>query len=359
MKISFLGDISLNNQYVEFYKQGINPFVDVEPILSQCDFVVGNLECMAKGDFGENLLKQPRLTTTVETLNYLKNLNLSVACLAQNHIYDHLEDGFNKTTDFLKENNIKHLGAGYSIEQAKEPLILSKDRISIGILNYVTEDTNPNLPLDAKIFLNMFKIESCIKDIQALKGKVNHIVLSLHWGGRVEGGLYPDWDQPKIARKLIDAGADLIIGHHSHTLQPYEVYKGKYIFYSLGNFCFADVNVNGKIIPLNYKRSNPSIILDVVFEREKYLVKFKNIRNIEDIIIIDKTNNKRLKQFSESTLINNYYPIWKTYFFYEKKIYPIMAYFFANGRNPIHQFSNLKWNSFLKHSLKLIKFNKI
>src|SRR6056297_425775 len=98
MKISFIGDISLNGKYINFCQKGLKPFNYLENEFESADYVIGNLESIAKGTEGENLQKKPRLTTTVNTLEYLKDIYLDVACLAQNHVYDHLEDGFVKTT---------------------------------------------------------------------------------------------------------------------------------------------------------------------------------------------------------------------------------------------------------------------
>lgn len=351
MKISFLGDISLNDNYIELYKKGYNPFESVDPILKNSDFVVGNLECMAKADMGENLLKQPRLTTTVETLNFLKNIYLKVACLAHNHAYDHLKDGFEKTVNFLDQNGIMHLGADYNIVEAGKPIILSDKEVSIAILNYVTSDTNPCLPSHSKVVLNFFDIEKCKIDIRELKYKVNHIIVSLHWGGRVEGSLFPDWNQPQIARELIDVGADLIIGHHSHTLQPYEIYKGKYIYYSLGNFCFSDVIINGRAYPLDKKRTNKSVILNIDFKHKDYTTNYLGIYNDNDLIKQTKSIVKMRKLSYENNLLY-YRPIWKAYFFYEKRIYPVVHYFFGNNHNPLKQLLKLRLKSIFKHLTK-------
>jgi len=326
MKISFLGDISLNDNYIELYKKGIDPFKEVEPLLSSCDYVVGNLECMAKGELGENLLKQPRLTTTVETLNYLKNIHLKVASLAQNHVYDHLEDGFNKTTQFLDDNAILHTGAAHSIEEASMPAIITKNGISIALLNYVTKDTNPNLPPDAKIYLNIFDLEKCKQDIEKLKQKVNHIVLLLHWGGRVEGGLFPDWDQPKIARELIDAGADLIVGHHSHTIQPFEIYKGKYIFYSLGNFCFSDYWFNDELNIMT-KRRMRSIIIQVDFSQIGYqLQEDYFINTIDRFIKYDAYKNKIRFRNRIFKILMRTKMGWNIYFFHKQFLLPLVLF---------------------------------
>ena len=330
VSISFLGDISFNDDYIKFYKEGINPFENIQPILESNDFNIGNLECMAKGEKGENLLKKPRLTTTVETLNYLKTLDVNIVSLAHNHAYDHLIDGFQKTTTFLKENNIKFLGASLEKKEVDKPIIIEKNGIKIGLLNYVTSDTNPNLPKEAKVFLNYFQLDKAIEDIKILKEKTNHVVLLLHWGGRVEGGLFPDWHQPKLAHKLIDAGADLIIGGHSHTIQPFEVYKGKHIFYSLGNFCFLDFIFEGENYTMPTRRKNTAII-SVDFYKDNYIVDF-------DFFLNKKTYFKHIQYLPKLKFRNILFKIifksiylWKIYYFNKSYILPFI--FFINRKD--------------------------
>ncbi len=327
INITFLGDISFNDSYIEMYKEGVNPFKNIEPLLKEQDFVIGNLECLAKGEKGENELKKPRLTTTLETLNYLNTLNISAVGLAQNHIYDHLSDGFEKTTNFLNSNNIKYFGASLKQDEVNKPLIVEKNEIQIGFLNYVTHDTNPNLPKDANVFVNYFDIDRAIREIEELKNKVNVVVLFLHWGGRVEGGLFPDWQQPKIARKLIDAGADLIVGHHTHTIQPFEKYKGKYIFYSLGNFCFENYKFENNINYL-HKRNRKCLILNISFADKSYKVNYSNWLNNTNNYSENKNYNYRIKirnfyfkNFNKSKLF------WNLYYLHKKKILPLCLYF--------------------------------
>ena len=345
---SFLGDIALNGQFPALYKSGKNPFKVMEPVLSGKDFVIGNVECMAKGGVGVNVLKAPRLTTTTETLNYLNNIHLHVACLANNHIYDHLYDGFKKTVHFLDKQSIRHLGASFTAEGASAPVILTKNEIKIGLLNYVTHDTNPNLPGDAEIFLNYFEPERVLKDIRQLKDKVHHVVVNLHWGGRVEGGLYPDYDQPEIARKLIDEGADLIIGHHSHTFQPYEVYNGKYIFYSIGNYCFSDHWFEGKYHPLITRRKVSGIV-DVVFTQSSYEVSVNFFRNqITHFEPIDNYSLKRQHRFFRVLQSNKIF--WGLYFIYHKKIEPALLFL---NRSDITQKEKL--SRMIRSFLKKIK----
>ena len=350
--ISFLGDISLNDKYNELYQNGEKPFDEVKELLFNSGFVVGNLECMAKGDKGENLLKKPRLNTNLETLNYLNDFNLGLALLAHNHVYDNLEDGFLKTITFLQENNIAYIGAGLSQAEAEVPFMREIGNQKICILNYVTEDTNPNLPEDATVYLNWFKVEKVIAEIKKYKKQVDKVILCLHWGGRCEGGYYPDWDQPKIAKRLINAGVDLIVGGHSHTLQPFEIYKTKHIFYSLGNFCFADIYCDGKHLELEKGKRTESALLNVRLEDDFFKtligIENNNLHVCQNNIVVEKWNNRNnlFKVVTSNKLV------WKLYYLKFKKIDPIVVFLFGNGRNPFKQLLKLNIKKAINHLLK-------
>jgi len=154
--ISFLGDISFNDKYNDLYKKNCKPFKKISKVLIESDCVIGNLECISKGDSGENLLKRPRLKTNLETLNYLKDLNIKIVTLAHNHVYDNLLDGYMKTIGFLTNSSIPHIGAGLSYKEAGEPIIIEYSGIEFCFLNYVTKDTNPKLPNNSRVYLNWF-----------------------------------------------------------------------------------------------------------------------------------------------------------------------------------------------------------
>jgi len=347
--ISFLGDISLNNKYNILYSEGRKPFKKISGILNGYDLVVGNLECLAKSGQGENLLKKPRIHTNLETLNYLKQINLNLALLANNHVYDNLEDGFRKTIQFLKEAGINYIGAGFSEEEARKPFITKIDDLKICILNYVTEDTNPCLPGSAGIYLNWFNKNRVIEEIGEYRKHCDQVILCLHWGGKVERGYYPDWEQPAIARGLIKAGVDLIVGHHSHTLQPYEKYKNKYIFYSLGNFCFDDIYCDGKLNEIERGRSTESIILKVNLKKTSNEINIFPIENLDKYIIENQEILAKLIGRNKTfALIRRYEFLWRIYFFKYKYINPIMFFLWGNDHNFIHQIKKLRFEKILK-----------
>ncbi|MCK4664906.1 MAG: CapA family protein [Bacteroidales bacterium] len=325
VKISFLGDIALVGKYNNLYQNNINPFIEIESLLKKGHYVIGNLECLSEGNEGENLKKKPRLKTNKVTLNYLNNLNIGLATLAHNHVYDNLLDGFNKTINFLDANNISHIGASTSKETVRVPLVKKIDDLNFCFLNYVTEDTNPNIPDDAPIFLNYFDITKIKNDIKKYRQKVDYVIVLLHWGGRLEGGNYPDSDQPEIAKKIIDMGANLIVGHHSHTLQPLDIYKGKYIFYSLGNFCFSDFESDNILHKLDLKRRTKSMILNIQFYKDNYQVDFDFIKNNNLNIRIDNTISIEYKKRNRNfQYLKKYNLLWLLYYFKVRYYYRIL-----------------------------------
>lgn len=333
VSISFLGDISLNNEYNELYIKDTKPFSKVSKVLKESDFIVGNLECLASGNEGENLLKKPRLKTNTETLNYLKDLNISLVTLAHNHIYDNLLDGYNSTVQFLDKNNIMRLGSGLSEKDTREPILKEICGIMFCFLNYVTHDTNPSLPTNAEVYLNWFDEIKVIKDVKKYKNQVDYVILLLHWGGKLEGGYYPDFNQPKIAHHLIDAGVDLIVGGHSHTLQPYEIYKGKHIFYSLGNFCFSDIHSDGIIKEIDQKKRTESIVLNIFFNKNSYSVEMipissKNLYLEFDGMVLEKYK-RRIFYFK---IIKKIKILWEIYSLKCRYIDPTIFYFLGNDR---------------------------
>ena len=159
-----------------------------------------------------------------------------------------------------------------------------------------------------------------------------------------------------MARRLIDVGADLIIGHHSHTIQPYEKYKGKYIFYSLGNFCFADIYHENKIYSKFSKRQKNSIILKVDFKKEdSYTVNIIQIKNRRGFIELPNKNWGLLKLYLKNVVFRIFKKnkvLWKVYFLKLKIINPIINYFFVQ-QGSLKEALNIE--KILKHfSLKSI-----
>lgn len=321
--IAFIGDISLNGEYIELYNKGIRPFDGLAEELKECDLVIGNLECTAAGEEGENLAKKPRLKTDTRTLEYLGHINVGLACLAHNHVYDNLEDGFRKTIGALDKNNIKHIGASLTGSEREPCVYLEINGLRFAFFNYVSGDTNPGLPEDSGIELNLLDGEKVIEGL-ARAGDADYRILILHWGGKYENSLYPGPMQIRNARKFINAGADLVIGHHSHTFQPFYTYKNKRVFFSLGNFCFADIHSEGRIKEIK-GRWKQSAVVRVDFTGTEYTTRMIPFRLEQHHTMPDVSLGKKFRRrqlYFSLILMSRLF--WYIYYFGFKFLRPVI-----------------------------------
>lgn len=240
--VRWLGDISFNEQWCSpHYHEGFRSHLarltdEAEP----ADLRVGNFEAPIWGDGRTNPLKNPRLCTTRQAAECILPLKLDLVFLGNNHIYDCLEKGFENTISFLKENNIRYIGAGKSPSEASRPVVLERNGLSLGILNYVHPSTNPSLPSEAGVFLNEFDDARVLGDISRLSEKVDVVVVYLHWGEE-ELLRLPSCEQRRFGRKAVEAGAKVVVFDHAHCLQPFETWHEGCILYGLGNFIFGSI----------------------------------------------------------------------------------------------------------------------
>ncbi len=342
VKIAFLGDISFNDEYVNLAKQNKNPFKGVKHILNEADYIVGNLECFVKGK-GENLLKAPRLITEEITLPYLKELGVKLVSLANNHVYDNLIEGFQSTLNFLNVHQIDHFGCSVEKEFQYKPFIKEINGIRFGFLNYVTEDTHLSLPADANIYPNIFQLAQIERDIKDVRGKVDFCIVLLHWGGLVDYGYYPHSLQRKQAKAIIEAGADLIVGHHSHTFQAFEKFQEKEVFYSIGNFCFADIQ-NGRKKIMIRKSGKESAILMIEFEGKSYRHQLRGFENdnlyLKENPIINRKILRRTRYFRIFKTLKGFDTV---YLWYLRKIEPMINYYQASDKSFVGKIKTLNF----------------
>jgi poly-gamma-glutamate synthesis protein (capsule biosynthesis protein) len=185
----------------------------------------------------------------------LKKAGIDFVSLANNHSQDYGWEALSDTMARLKKKGIGFSGAGKNLEEARKPALVEKGGLTIGLLSYTA---NVNTPFGFKaseereglapvrispFFLpdhtNQEDIEAMRSDIEKWKTRVDFLAVSFHWGIS-EGGTHTvSLHQEVIGRHAVDAGADLVLGHHAHAIQPVEIYRGKPICYGLGNFVFA------------------------------------------------------------------------------------------------------------------------
>jgi hypothetical protein len=238
--IQWLGDISLNGPFCD-PQQALALRDNMQSIaarLGPCDLRIANWESPLWGDGRMNELKVPRLATCREAARATEPLALDVALLGNNHVYDCLEAGFDNTVAVLTEMGVETLGAGRSEDEAARPLIVKRGTMRLGLLNYVGSETHPNLPAGAGVFLNWFDEERAVSEIAALARETDAVLVHLHWGAD-EFIRMPAVSQRRTARRLVDAGARIVVGGHAHVLQGHEAWKGGHVFHGIGNFIFC------------------------------------------------------------------------------------------------------------------------
>jgi poly-gamma-glutamate synthesis protein (capsule biosynthesis protein) len=201
-------------------------FKDVKDILKTGDIVFGNLEAPISNHTDKKGFDANFFRAEPDVIKGLKNANFNVLSVANNHIMEHGEKAFLSTVTSLKENNITAVGVANKTE------ILEIDGFKIAIMAYSFVEDFINNSLYNKISSE----RKILDNIKNIRDSVDLVIVSLHWG--YEYIPFPSPEQVEIGRKLIDCGADIIFGGHPHVLQSYEIYKGKPLVYSLGNFIF-------------------------------------------------------------------------------------------------------------------------
>lgn len=211
------------------------PFLKIKDYLTRADLVFGNLEGpISSGGKNQGSIYSFRFRP--EVAGALKDTGFKVMSIANNHIWDWGGEAISDTLSNLAEAGIEAVGAGRNYEEANRPYFLKVKNLRVGFLAYTNlypkgMAAGPDSP-----GVSDFDLEKIRERIREAKNQVDLVAVSLHWGEEYETSA-SDW-QKKIAHELIDAGADVVVGHHPHVPQEVEPYKGGWIFYSLGNFVF-------------------------------------------------------------------------------------------------------------------------
>lgn len=240
IKLFSVGDIFLGEHPVTLghgvnsivRKKGANFLLEkIKEHLKDGDIVCGNLEGIISPKKKEETgIKSAIFWGEPECAEALRSAGLNCLFLANNHTAQHGIDALKRSCQLLDKNNIKWTGFNPTEPTLPLSAIFNVKGVQVGILAYCeTQQYNLDTPI-----LPIINIESIKKDINNLRKNCDIVIISLHWGD--EFTEIPSPEQIKLGRLIIDAGADLILGHHSHVLQGIERYKHGIIVYSLGSF---------------------------------------------------------------------------------------------------------------------------
>ena len=224
--ILLVGDIMLDRGVEDLIKQNsiYYPFQKISHFLRGIDIVFGNLEGPVVNNPPEFPANSLKFVFNQEVIKGASWCNFNLFSLANNHTLDMGKKGLEETKEWLKEYRINFVGS---------PLSDSSDNLNSSFLR-----DNITFLAFNQIFPFIVKEEEIIEKIKIVKfsNPDNFLFVSVHWGEEYK--LINSLAQQGLAHKIIEAGADLIIGHHPHVVQNIEKYQGKLIFYSLGNFIF-------------------------------------------------------------------------------------------------------------------------
>jgi len=238
MSIIFAGDVMLDDGPGQTIAAGGDPLAPFAALLNSADYRVGNLECSiaapTSGKAADNKIYSFRASP--DSTRVLKG-RFDAMGVTNNHSGDYGPAAFMETLKHVNDVGIKTFGGGGNAQEAHTPRWIERNGLRIALLAY-----NEFKPRSFEAGANHPGIAwsedtQVVADIRAArKAGANLVIPFMHWGWEREP--HPDARQRALARKMIDAGADVVVGGHPHVTQGSEYYKGKLIVYSLGNFVF-------------------------------------------------------------------------------------------------------------------------
>ena len=209
----------------------------VDSVLSAAQVVVGNLECPAT-HIKAPVQKRYIFRAEPEWLDVLHRHGFTHLNLANNHSIDQGRKGLTDTQQNVVTAGMVPIGAGQNMDEAAQPVLLAEKPRRVWLVPSLRLALENYAYLTDKPCVSQEPMDSLTARVSRLRkaDTTAVIIVSLHWGG--EHTLRPIPRQRVEAHRLIDAGADILVCHHTHTLQTIEQYRGKWIYYSVGNFIF-------------------------------------------------------------------------------------------------------------------------
>ncbi len=211
------------------------PFLRIADYLKGADIVFGNLESVIsdKGTMVGSIYSFRAVPKAIEGLIYA---GFDVVSVANNHIFDYGREAMEDSFLRLREAGIDFVGGGFNEKEAYDPVIKEIENTKIAFLAYTNLGSPHWAAKGENSGIAWLEEERIKEDVKEAKKQADLIIVSLHYGDEYQ--LKPNPFQISISRVAIDAGADLVAGHHSHVIQPVEKYNQGHIAYSLGNFIF-------------------------------------------------------------------------------------------------------------------------
>lgn len=240
------GDVSLDPSYIPAFRSyGYDwAWSGLNGLFRRDDLTVINLECPVT-DLVDPESKQFVFRCDPAALPVAREYGVQVTNLSNNHAYDHGPEGLLDSLKRIRAAGLAPVGAGVDQDAALKPALFDINGWNVAVLGFdevldpVYEVAGPDKPGTAA----GHDFSLMLRAVRAAAKRAEIVVVTIHWG--IELDTQPRSYQVEEGHQLIDAGADVIFGHHPHRLQPLSVYKGRPIFWSLGNFVWPHLSVAG------------------------------------------------------------------------------------------------------------------
>ncbi len=303
--ICFAGDVSLADDAVtieqwESSGQDLSQCISPEllDIMNKADVMCINNE-FTFSTRGEPMVgKAYTFRANPERVSLLLEMGVDLALLANNHVYDYGKDSILDTFTTLEDAGISYFGAGRNLEEAMEPYYVEIDGITIAFVAASRAEKNKMTPQATETgpgILRCYDTELFLEAIKEADANADIVLACVHWG--TEYSTVLEEAQLTTGKLYLDAGADAIIGSHSHCLQGMEFYDGKPIIYSLGNFWFNRKSLDTMLLELRItgERENPQIEVAVIPALQE---------NYCTTILTESAEQEELYEYLESISIN-------------------------------------------------------
>ncbi|MBE5852715.1 MAG: CapA family protein [Lachnospiraceae bacterium] len=269
--ICFAGDINLDEnwcttQYLNTRENGIKDCISPELLTHMNN---ADIMCL-NNEFTYSLRGTPlngkayTFRANPERVEILHEMGVDIVKLANNHVYDYGMDALLDTFETLENAGIAYMGAGRNLEQAMTPVYIELDDKTVAFVAASRAEKNkmtPQATEEKPGILRCYDTELFLESIKEAKSNADFVLAYVHWGTEYSYDL--EEVQLTTGKDYLDAGADVIIGAHSHCLQGMEYYDGKPIIYSLGNYWFNEKTLDTMLLDLHFYGDDEESRLDV------------------------------------------------------------------------------------------------
>ncbi|MGD7008271.1 CapA family protein [Metabacillus sp. 84] len=260
---------------------------EVRPYFESADLAFINQESILGGS-SIGLSSYPSFNTPQEAGDALIEAGIDIVSMANNHTLDRGEKAIYSAIGYYEENNLPYVGAYKNEKDSETHRVLNKNGIRFGFLAYTYGTNGIQIPEGKPFLVNYIEQEKIQKDIREMKALSDCVIVSMHWGA--EYHRYPNEEQKLLAAQLAEDGADVIIGHHPHVLQPIEWItnsKGEktLVIYSLGNFLSGqerDYKDIGGIVQIPFTKNSDGGSAEVSIGEPDFIPTLVTNRNKKD-----------------------------------------------------------------------------